>query len=169
MVIRCICSARSRSSRPTRSHSSVDGQRFALRQGVDDQRHLRGEFVQLPADHVADALRYRDVAVPHPDTGNHPHPARGHLVLDELVQEQRVPAGEFPEPSRTAGVDDATEGDFDHGARGVDGQRLQVQAREQAVLPQCGDRVGFGFVPAPQRHHQAGATTVGELMNDMCG
>ena len=142
MVIRCICSAALEVASPHQIAQHVDGQRFALRQGVDDERHLRGEFAQLPADHVADALRHRDVAVPHPDTGHHPHPARGHLVLDELVQEQRVPAGEFPEPSGAAGVHDATEGGLDHGARGVDRQRLQVEAGEQAVFPQRGDGVG---------------------------
>ena len=146
----------------------VDGQWFALRQGVDDERHVRRELVQLPADHVADALRHRDVAVPHPHAGHHPHPARGHLVLDELVQKQCVPAGELPEPSRAAGVHGAAESGLDHGARGLDGQRLQVQAREQAVLPQGGDGVGR-FRARPQGDHESRATAVGELMNDMRG
>ncbi len=146
----------------------VDRQRFALRQGVDDESHFWIEFVQSPADHVADALRYRDVAIPHPDAGRHPHPARGHLVLHELVQKQRVSAGELPEAARSAGVHGTIEGTFDHRARGVDGQRLQVQSGEQAVLPQGGDGIRR-LRACPQRHHEAGAAAVGKLMNDVRG
>ena len=125
----------------------VDGQRFALRQGVDDERHFR----------VSSCSCLPTMSLMLCDTATSPSHIQTPAIirirpaatwsLTQLVQEQRVSAGELPEPSRTAGVHGTAEGGLDHAARGVDGQRLQVQAGEQAVLPQRGDRVRR-FVPA---------------------
>ena len=75
-VIRRICSAVARCSRPTRSASTSTSMRFVLRQRVDDQCDCRHQPVQLVAHQIAHALRDRDVTVPDPHPGHLADPAR---------------------------------------------------------------------------------------------
>ena len=89
-------------------HVHVD--RFVLRQRVDHQCDRRHQPVQLVANQIAHALRDRDVTVPDPHPGHLADPARGHLILDQPLQEQGVAAGEPPEPLRAARVDRTVQG-----------------------------------------------------------
>jgi hypothetical protein len=67
----------------------------------------------------------------------------GHLILDELLDEQGVAAGQPPEPLGTLGIDGALQDLLDDRAGCRRRQRLEVQPVEQLVLPQRGDGVGF--------------------------
>lgn len=72
-------------------------QRLALRQAVDHQSEFGRELVQLIAHQVAHALRNGHTAVPDPHPSYRPEVAGGDLVLDQLLQEQRVATGQLPE------------------------------------------------------------------------
>ena len=142
----------------------VDVERLALRERVHHQRDLRREIAQLAAEHVTEALRHRHVAVPHPHAGHSTDASGGDLVLEQLPREQSVAAGQFPEPPGAAGVDRATECAFDQAAGGRGRQRIEVEAAEQTVLPERGNRVGFP-PGRTHRHHQAGVLDLRQLVD----
>ena len=85
----------------------VEVQRLAQGQGVQHQRLFGRQLVEPVAHQVAHALRHRDVTVPQPHPGDAADPAGGHLILDELLDEQSVAAGQPPEPLGALGIDRA--------------------------------------------------------------
>ena len=84
---------------PDQVGQHVDLERLALRQRVDHAGELGRQPVQLAADQIAHALRHGDVTVPDPEPGRLADPVRRHLVPDQLLQVQRIAAGEL---ARTA-------------------------------------------------------------------
>ena len=145
----------------------VNVKRLALRQDVEDQRQSRRQSAQLPSHYVAEVLRYRDVLVPHPHPGHLPYPAGCDLVFQHLPQEQRVSAGETPEPLGTAGIHRSAEAGLDHIAGALD-SGSKVEPREQAVLPQRSHGIRFGTSRA-HGHHQTHTAGLRKLVHDMCG
>jgi hypothetical protein len=146
----------------------VDVQRLALREQVDHEGRSGGEAAELAADHVGDALGDGHIAIPHPHPGHLADAARRHLVLEQLQQIQRVPAGELPEPPRRAAVHRPLQGLLDQGAGRLGRQRLEVEPREQPVLPQRGHRVRLLRAGA-HRHHQPHTGRLRELVHDVRG
>ena len=145
----------------------VDVDRFVLRQRVHHQRDLGHQPVQLVADQIAHALRDGDVAVPDPHPGHLADPARGHLILDQPLQEQGVAAGEPPEPLRAARVDRTVQGSprpscahasADNGSRSRRASRPSFHNAFTAS----------GSVTAgADRHHEAGLAGLRQLVHDV--
>lgn len=167
MVIRRICSAFSRSLRPTRSHST----------STASGSHCDRVSTTSATSGVSSCNCLPTMSVMLCDTATSPSHIQTPAIirirpaetwsLTSWCRKSALPPVSF-KALHAASIDRATEGDLDHRPRAVDGQRLQVEASEQVVLPQRRDGIGRCGT-RPHGHHEADAAGVCELMNDVRG
>ena len=117
--------------------------RLALRQCVDDQGNIGGKPAQLAPNHTAEAVRHRDTLVPHPHPGHLPHPAGRDLILEQLPNQQRVPAGQLPKPFGATAIHRTPKRGLNNETGICRRQRLQINAGQQMVFPQRRYRIGL--------------------------